>query len=136
VGPGCFILVDKGWVVAHNSYTELAAEAGFPAIILFLLTIGAAFKNLARVRKSPQYREDPEVRLFTQALWAGLVAYILAACFASLEYLLYSYMLVAYTCAMARIVESKGATIARKPLSIHEMNRQRVIDAAPQTIWR
>jgi O-antigen ligase len=104
VGPGCFILVDKGWVVAHNTYTELAAEAGFPAIILFLLALGAALKNVAFVRGSAKYEEDPEVRLFTQALRAGLVAYIMAACFASTEYNLYPYFLIGYTCAMVRIV--------------------------------
>lgn len=103
VGPGCFVLVDKGWVVAHNSYTELAAESGIPALILFLLTIAAAFKNVSEVRKSPWYQEDPEVRLFTQALWACLVAYLMAACFASTEYNLYPYFMVGYTCAMVRI---------------------------------
>ncbi len=103
VGPGCFMLVDKGWVVAHNSYSELAAESGIPAVILFLLTIGAAFKNIRQVRKTPWYKEDPEVRLFTQALWACLVAYLLGACFASTEYNLYPYFMVGYTCAMVRI---------------------------------
>ena len=103
VGPGCFVLVDKGWVVAHNSYTELAAESGIPAVILFLLTIGAAFNNVAQVRKSPWYQQDPEVRLFTQALWACLVAYLMAAAFASTEYNLYPYFMVGYTCAMVRI---------------------------------
>src|SRR5580698_13648 len=103
VGPGCFVLVDEGWVVAHNTYTELAAEAGIPALVLFLLAIGAALKNIAQVRKSLHYREDPEFRLFTQALWAGLVAYLMGACFASTEYNLYPYFMVAYTCAMVRI---------------------------------
>jgi O-antigen ligase len=103
VGPGCFVLVDEGWVVAHNTYTELAAEAGIPALILFLLAIGAALKNISQVRKSPHYRDDPEFRLFTQALWAGIVAYLMGACFASTEYNLYPYFMVAYTCAMVRI---------------------------------
>jgi O-antigen ligase len=103
VGPGCFTLVDNAWAVAHNTYTELAAEAGIPALILFLVAIGAAFKNIARVRKSQHYREDPEFRLFTQALWAGLGAYVVGACFASTEYLIYPYFMVAYTCAMVRI---------------------------------
>jgi O-antigen ligase len=103
VGPGCFLLVDRGWIVAHNSYTELAAESGFPALILFLLAIGAAFKNVSQVRKSPWYQEDPEVLLFTQALWACLAAYLIGACFASTEYNLYPYFLVGYTCAMVRI---------------------------------
>jgi len=104
VGPGCFILVDKGWVVAHNTYTELAAEAGFPAILLFLLALGAALKNVLYVKGSAKYQEDPEVQLFTQALRAGLIAYVIAACFASTEYNLYPYFLIGYTCAMVRIV--------------------------------
>ena len=103
VGPGCFLLVDKGWVIAHNSYSELATKADFPSLILFLLTIAAAFTNIRQVRKTPWYQHDAEVRLFTQALWAGLVAYMLAACFASTEYNLYPYFMVGYTCAMVRI---------------------------------
>jgi len=105
VGPGCFQLVGNGWMVAHNTYTEFAAEAGFPALLLFLLAIGAALKNIAQVRKSQRYQEDSEFRLFTQAQWAGLVAYLLGACFASTEYNLYPYLMVAYTCAMVRIAD-------------------------------
>jgi O-antigen ligase len=113
VGPGCFVLVDEGWVVAHNTYTELAAEAGIPALILFLLAIGAALKNIAQVRKSQHYQEDPEFRLFTQALWAGLVAYLMGACFASTEYNLYPYFMVAYTCAMVRITNQSAPGVER-----------------------
>lgn len=104
VGPGCFLLVDKGWVVAHNTYTELAAESGLPAITLFLLALGAALGNVRRVMNSARYKEDTEVQVFTQALGAGLVAYMLSACFASTEYNLYPYFLIGYTCAMLRIV--------------------------------
>jgi len=113
VGPGCFQLVDNRWAVAHNTYTELAAEAGFPALLFFLLAIGSALKNIAQVRKTRHYQEDPEFRLFTQAQWAGLVAYLLGACFASTEYNLYPYFMVAYTCAMVRIT---GQPIPEKGL--------------------
>ena len=71
--------------------------------MLFLLTIGAALRNVSQVRKSPWYQQEREVRLFTQALSAGLVAYLIAACFASTEYNLYPYFMVGYTCAMVRI---------------------------------
>ena len=103
VGPGCFMLLDRGWMVAHNSYSELAAESGFSALIIFLLIMRAAFSNIRLVRKTPWYEQDPEVRLFTQALWASLAAYMLGACFASTEYNLYPYFMVGYTCAMVRI---------------------------------
>jgi O-antigen ligase len=117
VGPGCFVLVDKGWHVAHNTYTELAAEAGILALVLFLLTMWASFKNIGEIRKSERYREDPEIRLFTQALWAGLAAYLAGACFASTEYNLYPYFLVGYTCAMMRITSQPLSESERGSLS-------------------
>lgn len=109
VGPGCFPLVDEGWHVAHNAYTELAAEAGLPALALFLLSIWAAFKNISFIRKSRQYEENPEFKLLTQALWAGLVGYLAGSCFASTEYNLYPYFMIGYTCAMVRIVSVPSA---------------------------
>jgi len=103
VGPGCFPLVDQGWRVAHNTYTEVAAEAGIPALVLFVAAIGAAFRNLRRVSKSNWYRDDPEFRLFAQGLRAALAAYLVGAFFASTQYNLYIYVVVAYTCVVARI---------------------------------
>jgi O-antigen ligase len=103
VGPGCFPLVDEGWKVAHNAYSELAAESGLLGLVLFLMAIGAAFKNITLIRKSHQYEDDPEFKLFTQALWAGLAAYVAGSFFASTEYNLYPYFVIGYTCALVRI---------------------------------
>lgn len=135
VGPGCFVLVDKGWVVAHNTYTELAAESGIPALLFFLLAIAAAFRNIAKVRKSPQYQDDPEFKLFTQALWAGLVAYLAGACFASTEYNLYPYFMVAYTCAMVRITNQPAPSSApgKKGQRFSKVTYDRI--PRPQPIW-
>ena len=110
VGPSCFPILDKAWLVVHNTYTELAAEGGFPSLILFLLTMAAAFKNVNVVRHSQMYEDDLQTRLFTQAVWAGLAAYCLGACFASTEYNLYPYFMVGYTCALVRIVSQPVAS--------------------------
>lgn len=107
VGPGCFLLLSgAGWHVAHNSYTELAAECGVMALILFLMALFSAFKNLRTIQKSRRYQEDSEFALLTQALWAGLAAYLLGSAFASTEYTMYAYVVMGYTCAMVRIVEA------------------------------
>jgi len=135
VGPGCFPLIDEGWRVAHNTYTEIAAEAGIPALVLFLIAIGAAFKNIAQIRKSEHYREDSEFRLFTQALWAGLAAYLAGACFASTEYNLYPYFMVAYTCAMVQIISRPLAVGGQdiKKQSLSKTTYDRI--ARPQPVW-
>jgi O-antigen ligase len=121
IGPGCFpLMANAGWKVAHNAYTELAAESGIPALVLFAMALAAAFKNIVQIRKSREYREDPEFTLFTQALWAGLAAYMTGSFFASTEYNLYPYFVIGYTCAMVRITgaslpvnEEKSAAFSR-----------------------
>jgi len=133
VGPGCFVLVDKGWVVAHNTYGEIAAESGLPGLALFLLTIGAAFKNIAQVRKSAWYQEDAEFRLFTQALWACLVAYLMGAAFASTEFNLYPYFMVGYTCAMAQIATQPVPHGQRGETTLGRMSYGRI--ARPQATF-
>jgi O-antigen ligase len=114
VGPGCFSLVDSGWVVAHNAYTELAAETGFPGLLLFLAAIWAALKNIGVVRKSQQYRDNPEFRNITEAMRAGLVAYIAGSWFASTEYNLYPYFMIGYTCALVRIINTPAQEQSEK----------------------
>ena len=103
VGPGNFPAVTQTWHVAHNTYTELSAEAGLPALFLFLTFLALAFRNLRRMRKSPGYAANPQIRLFTSALWASLAAYLVGAAFADTEYSLFPYFMVAYTSALYRI---------------------------------
>jgi O-antigen ligase len=135
VGPGCFPLVDKGWHVAHNAYTELGAEAGLPALFLFLASMGAAFKNISVIRKSQQYRDDSEFRLVTQALWAGLFGYMAGSCFASTEYNLYPYFMIGYTCAMVRII-SVSAAAAVEPDKSTSLSKTRFTGTRkPQVVW-
>ena len=108
VGPGNFPVVDKTWVVAHNTYTELSAEGGVLALVFFLLALGSAFKNLARARKSQMYQTDPDFRLFTQALFAGMLAFVAGGCFASTEYNLYPYVMIGYTCVLMKLSQPAG----------------------------
>jgi O-antigen ligase len=103
IGAGNFEATNGTWHVAHNSYTEMAAEAGFPAFILFCLMFYRALYNLRRVRKSPSYETDPVVRGLTGGLWVSVAAYMVGAMFASTEYSMYPYFLVGYTTALYQI---------------------------------
>lgn len=108
VGAGNFEVLGGSWHVAHNTYTEIAAEGGFPALILFVLVIYRTFFNLRQVRKSNAYKLDPEVRIFTGGLWVSVVAYLVSAFFASTEYLMYPYFLVTYTTALYQITRMQS----------------------------
>jgi len=110
IGPGNFGAATLTWRVTHNTYTEFAAEGGFPALFLFLAIMYLAARNLRRIRVLPAYREDPEIRLFTQALWASLIAFAVGALFASFEYQLFPYFMMAYTSVLYRLVSTGSSS--------------------------
>ena len=103
VGPGNFPAVTEEWRVVHNTYTEFGAEAGIPALVLFLALLFVSMRRIKRVYKLPAYKSDPEVRIWTSALWAALAGYAAGALFASTEYNLFPYFLVGYICALYQI---------------------------------
>jgi len=112
VGAGNFQATAGSWHVAHNTYTEIAAEAGFPAAVLFLMILYRTVVNLRLVRKSRAYATDAEVRMLAGGLWVSVAAYLVSAFFASTEYNLYPYFLVAYTTALYQITLAQEETAA------------------------
>jgi hypothetical protein len=91
----------------------LAAEGGFPALFLYLTILYLTFRNLKRVRTLTAYRENPEIRAFSGALWASLLAFAIGSFFASFEYELFPYFMVAYTSVLYRLtVQNSEAKIA------------------------
>jgi O-antigen ligase len=103
VGPGDFQSYTLSWHVAHNTYTELGAEAGVPACFLFLLMLVLSLRKIRRVRKLPGYESSEDIRLWTSALWAAMAAYMAGALFASTEYNLFPYFMVGYISAVYQI---------------------------------
>lgn len=103
IGPGNFASYTQSWRVAHNTYTELGAETGLPGLFLFLLMLALTLRKIRRVRKLPGYQTNPDIRLWTSALWAAMGAYAAGAMFDSTEYNLFPYFMVGYICAVYQI---------------------------------
>ncbi|HZP64088.1 MAG TPA: O-antigen ligase family protein [Terriglobales bacterium] len=103
VGPGNFDSYTRTWRVTHNTYTELSSECGVPALVMFLILLRMAFRNVGRVRKSKLYDRNSEVRLLSSALFATLCAYLLGAFFSSTAYQLFSYYMVTYTILLYKV---------------------------------
>jgi O-antigen ligase len=113
VGAGNFEVTAGSWHVAHNSYTETAAEGGIPALIFFMLMLYRTLRNVKMTRLSKMYEANAEVRGLTGGLWVSVAAYMISAFFASTEYSMYPYFLVAYTTALYTIVagQEQAATM-------------------------
>ena len=108
VGSGNFAQLSGSWHVTHNSYTELSAEGGVLALLLFLLMLWSSFRNLRYARHSASGQQ--EVLIWTGALRASLAAFVLGACFGSFEYQFLPYFLMAYTTVLCRISGAFGAS--------------------------
>jgi len=95
--------------VAHNTYTEIAADAGFPAVSLFIAVIFCCFRNLRVTRRSAAYHSDKDVKILTGGLWVCLAAYCVSAFFASTEFSLYPYFVFAYTTALRNTTSEESS---------------------------
>ncbi len=115
IGPGNFPIVSGMWQVTHNTYTQMSAEGGIPAFLLYILIFWRGIANLRDVRRYP--KTGKEIRLFSMALQASLAAYLVGSFFGSLAYHLFPYCLVAYTSALHLIVQRDRSvlSLASKP---------------------
>jgi putative inorganic carbon (HCO3(-)) transporter len=111
IGAGNFPIISGSWLVTHNSYTQLSAEAGIPALILFLLLGARTWSNLRRAQRLAP--EDREVALWAGGTRASLAAFAVGAFFASFAYHFLPYFLVGYAGALVQIARNKAAVPER-----------------------
>ena len=73
---------DTGIHVAHNSYLQIWAECGTPAMILYLLLIGLSYIDLWRVRKMARQRYHTSWILYYATMFeASLTAFVVGSFF-------------------------------------------------------
>jgi O-antigen ligase len=106
VGPGNFQQISGMWHVTHNSYTQMSSEGGIPALLLYVLILLSAFKNLKETARIGG--EQYEIVQLTMGLNASMVGYVIGSCFLTVNYEYYPYLLVAYTTALLAL--AKGLT--------------------------
>jgi len=109
VGPGQFVVESGSWHAAHNSYTEMFAEAGIAGGILFLALFWTAFQ---RLRKPTLKSNAPrELWLLRAAALSSLATFVISGCFASLEYQFFPYFLIAYCISITALVQEESEVI-------------------------
>jgi O-antigen ligase len=69
--------------VAHNTYIETAAELGLPALLVHCVLLGAAFIAFGRTRRRAKKLNRAHLYQLALGLQAGLLSYIVSACFVS-----------------------------------------------------
>jgi len=101
IGPGQFLEYSGNWHVAHNSYTEFAAEAGLLAAILFTWMLVHTIRKARYIALAKE--ADPQLRVYAGAIVASLMAFSLMIFFLSLEYQFETYIYIGYGSALGAL---------------------------------
>ena len=104
VGMGNYHIVAAHEAVSHNSYSQVAAELGLIALVVYVIFLFSSFKKLRLVEREALANPDAK-RFYYLAigLQASLVAYIIGSFFGSIAYQWYVYYLVAYAVVLYRL---------------------------------
>jgi O-antigen ligase len=110
IGMGNFHNVSIHEQVSHNAYTQISAEMGVPAMIVYVLFIWTALRRMRKIeRETYDVRATARVYYLAVGMQASLIAYMISSFFASVAYLWYIYFLVGYAVCLHRLYEAKGA---------------------------
>jgi O-antigen ligase len=110
IGMNNFHNVSAREQVSHNAYTQLSAEMGVLALVIYIIFILSAIKRMRAIeRETYDSRSQARVYYLAVGLQASLIGYMVSSFFASVAYLWYIYYLVGYTLCLHRLYEAKGA---------------------------
>jgi putative inorganic carbon (hco3(-)) transporter len=84
------------WLETHNTFTQIAAETGIPALVLVVALLIVVLRRMNAVGKMPTQSDDEnEVRLLARATQVSIVSFVLGCFFVSMAYDYYLFYLVA-----------------------------------------
>jgi O-antigen ligase len=110
---GNFHIVSLREQVSHNAYTQVSAELGLPALVLYVLLMWAALKRLRQIERETlsAERRSPFYYLAI-GLQASLIGYMVSSFFASVAFLYYLYYPVGYAVCLHFMYQSSQAQAA------------------------
>ncbi len=99
--------------VAHNTYLQIAAEAGLPAVVIYLTLIARSLRVLNRIEKPGGGASEALVR-YARMVQGGIVVAVVGTMFLSRIQLELIYVLFASVAVIERLsVEGSGAPAER-----------------------
>lgn len=105
------------WNAPHNTFLQVAAEMGLPALAFFIAMVVTAFRGLAPQRRARVLPPPPVPTALKQALRASILGYMVGAMFLSLAYIEALYVLVAMAIAVMKI-ERRARHVAATPVTV------------------
>jgi O-antigen ligase len=98
--------------IAHNSFLEIAAEFGLPALGVFVVLLGATLGTLGRATRAPGSPEARELAAWAEGLRSGLIGFLVAGCFISAQYEKILWLSVFVTIVLGALVAHRAVVDA------------------------
>jgi O-antigen ligase len=117
VGIGNFHTVSIRELASHNAYTQVAAEMGLAALIIYIMFLVVPIRRLRSIEQATYAtRKGSRIYYLSIALQASLAGFMVSSFFSSAAYQFYIYYLVGYAVALRRIYEAQTG-VAVVPIS-------------------
>ncbi len=109
IGMNNFHIVSIREQVSHNAYTQISAEMGLAALVIYVMFLWSSLKRMLAVERATRdERRSARVYYLAIALQASLVGFMVSSFFASVAYLWYIYYLAGYALCLHRLYEAAG----------------------------
>jgi O-antigen ligase len=125
VGMGNFHIVSIHEQVSHNAYTQVGAELGVAAMVIYTLFVLSPFRRLRRIeRETLADHKGSRDYYLAVCFQAAVVGYMVSSFFGSVAYLWYIYYLVAYAFCFSRIYEARRAASGETRAAAEALDRE------------
>jgi hypothetical protein len=118
------------WLGTHNTYTQLAAECGIPALILFISMLVSSIRSVSAVRRRliadprPMADQIREAAAASETVLWGMAAFIF---FAHRAYDLNIYLLFGVAVVVARAADLELPALPAVPIAPAQPMRRRAV---------
>src|ERR1041384_1116361 len=114
IGMGNFHTVSLHETVTHNAFTQVSAEMGTAALVIYFMFLTAPIRRLRRVERQASDERLKFYYYMSIGLQASLIGYMVSAFFASVAYQWYAYYLVGYGVSLWRLFEAEANVLAEE----------------------
>jgi hypothetical protein len=116
VGPGNFTILSGDWHVSHNTFLQLSADDGIPALLIFVALLVCVYRKLRLINRNKS--SGPQLQTYALGLRAMLLAYVMAGVFADTAYQFFPYFLVVYGAVLYQIAVRNDYQTNRNPTEV------------------
>jgi len=127
--------------VAHNTYLEIAAEMGVPALFCYLMILFGSLRTLAKVRRSVSRTGPAILQQVVPGLQAGLLGCSVTLVFSSLAdfklFWLILFLTMCMPCLVSRFQQKRAQQGGKQPEGVSpELQREEILVLGETESWR